>query len=323
MDRFKRLCKRNPSVLMGYVLAVLMFTAVSAFRPEFASASHIKVMLLDAALLGILAIGQTFVILVGGIDLSIQWTMCASGIMFTMLYKSLGLAGGQMWLLILFCLAVTTTVGLINGIGVAYLDINPMIMTFGTNTIVQGLVVALTSKTLPGGYAPENFKDLILGSVLHIPNLVLFWAIMIAIVSITLMFTPYGRKVYAVGNSETVAYYSGIKVKFIKMLTYAISGFAGGLGGILFTGRFGQAYLGMGDFILFQSVAVVAIGGTSMIGGSGNYFGTVAGTLILTILNGLLSAFLIPAAVQQIVYGVILILAVLITFSRNKRLRAH
>ena len=108
-----------------------------------------------------------------------------------------------------------------------------------------------------------------------------------------------------------------VKVKRVKMFAYAISGLFAGVGGILFTGRIGQAYLGMGDFVLFQSIAVVAIGGASMIGGKGNYIGTVSGALILTILNGLLSAFLIPAAVQQIIYGLAVLVAVLLAAGRN------
>ena len=320
MDSLKRLFRKNSSIFFSYGIAVLMFVIVSIFRPEFASASHVKIMLIDAAILGTLAIGQTFAILVGGIDLSIQWSMCASGIMFTMLFKSWGLAENQAWLMILFCLAVTTLIGLINGFGIAYLGINPMIMTFGMNTIIQGTVVGLTSGTLPGGYSPENIEALALGDVLGIPNMLLFWIVIIVAVSVLLAYTPYGRKIYAIGNSETVAYYSGVKVKRVKMMAFAISGLAAGLGGIMFTGRIGQAYLGMGDFILFQSIAVVAIGGTSMVGGSGNYLGTVSGALILTILNGLLSAFLIPAAVQQIIYGSILLLAVLLAVSKNRKL---
>jgi len=296
-----------------------MFIAVSIFRPEFASGGHIKVMMIDAAILGILALGQTFTILEGGIDLSIEWNMCAAGIMMTMLQKPLGLGDGQTWLLMLITLTVTTGVGFLNGFGVAYLGINPMIMTYGVNTIIQGVVVGLTSSTLPGGYAPESLESFALGTFLGLPNLLWVWIAVTTVFTLVLACTPFGRKIYAVGNNETVAYYSGVKVKFIKMCAYAISGFAAGLGGILFTGRIGQSYLGMGSFVLFQTIAVVAVGGTSMIGGSGNYIGTVAGAFILTITNGLLSAFLIPAAVQQIVYGIILLIAVFISISRKKK----
>ncbi len=319
-NKLTRLYKRNSSTFLSYAIAIVMFVVVSLFRPEFASAGHINVMTIDAAILGTLAIGQTFAILVGGIDLSIQWNMCAAGIMGTMLYKAWGLAESQVIWLVLLCIAVTTGIGLVNGFGIAYLRINPMIMTFGMNTIVQGVVVGLTSGTLPGGYAPKNLEALALGNVGGIPNMLLIWIVIAAVITILLVATPYGRKIYAIGNNETVSYYSGVKVKRVKMIAYGISGLAAGLGGILFTGRIGQAYLGMGDFILFQSIAVVAIGGTSMAGGSGSYLGTVAGALILTILNGLLSAFLIPAGVQQIIYGLILVIAVFLAVGRNKKI---
>lgn len=150
--------------------------------------------------------------------------------------------------------------------------------------------------------------------------MVLLWILIIAVASIVLAYTPYGRKVYAVGNNETVAFYSGVKTKRIKMIAYAISGLAAGLGGLLFTGRIGQSYLGMGDSVMFETIAVVAIGGTSMIGGSGNYIGTVAGALILIILKNLLSAFLIPASIAQIIYGLVILVAMIFSVSRSKKL---
>ena len=125
MDAMKRTFKKNSSILVSYCVAIVMFIGVSIFRPEFASSGHIKIMLIDAAILGTLAVGQTFAILVGGIDLSIQWVMCASGIMVTMLYKSWGIQESQVIWLILFVLLITTLIGMVNGFGVAYLKINP------------------------------------------------------------------------------------------------------------------------------------------------------------------------------------------------------
>lgn len=322
MEMLKKISRKNNTVVLSYGIALAMFIIVSMMRPEFASYSHIKIMLIDAVILATLAIGQTFVILLGGIDLSIQWNMCAAGMVITMCYKNWGCTSSDLWWMILFTLFITTAVGFVNGFGVAYLGINPMIMTFGMNTIIQGLVVALTSRTFPGGYSPELLEKFCLGTVGGVPNMVFLWIIFIAIVSIVLAFTPYGRKVYAVGNSEVVAYYSGVKTKRVKMIAYAISGLTAGIGGILFTGRIGQSYLGMGDSVMFETIAVVAIGGTSMVGGSGNYFGTVAGALILTILSNLLSAFLIPAAVEQVIYGLVLLVTMILSVSRNKNVRA-
>ncbi len=320
MNLFKRLVKKNNTVLLSYGVAIVMFIIVSILRPEFASGAHIKIMFIDAAALGMLALGQTFAIIMGGIDLSIQWNMCAAGMMITMLYKSWGCSSVDLLWMIPMVLIVTTLIGLVNGFGISYLGINPMIMTFGMNTIIQGLVVGLSSRTLPGGYAPEVLESFCLGSTAGIPNMVLLWILIMVIASVVLAYTPYGRKVYAVGNNETVAFYSGVKTKRIKMIAYAISGFAAGLGGLLFTGRIGQSYLGMGDSVMFETIAVVAIGGTSMVGGSGNYIGTVAGALILIILKNLLSAFLIPASIAQIIYGLVILIAMILSVSRSKKL---
>lgn len=320
MNVFRRTLKKNNTVFLSYAIAIVMFIFVSILRPEFASGAHIKIMLIDAAVLATLALGQTFAILMGGIDLSIQWNMCAAGMMITMLYKSWGCTSADLFWMIPMVLIITTVIGLINGFGISYLGINPMIMTFGMNTIIQGLVVGLSSRTLPGGYAPKVLENFCLGSTLGIPNMVLLWILIIAVASIVLAYTPYGRKVYAVGNNETVAFYSGVKTKRIKMIAYAISGLSAGLGGLLFTGRIGQSYLGMGDSVMFETIAVVAIGGTSMIGGSGNYIGTVAGALILIILKNLLSAFLIPASIAQIIYGLVILVAMIFSVSRSKKL---
>jgi len=317
MSTIKRIYQKNTSVVLSYCIALIMFLVVSIFRPEFASGAHVKIMLIDAAIIGVLGIGQTFAIMMGGIDLSIQWNMCAAGMIITMCYKAWGCTTSDLWWMILLTLAITTAVGVINGIGVSYLNMNPMIMTFGMNTIIQGMVVALTSKTLPGDYSPENLEEFCLGSTIGIPNLVLLWIVLAAIVTIVLKCTPYGRKVYAVGSNMTVAYYSGIRTKFVKMIGFAISGFAAGLGGILFVGRIGLSYLGMGDSVMFETIAVVAIGGTSMLGGSGGYIGTVAGALIIVLIKNLLSAFLMPAALEQVVYGVVLIVAMILSVSSD------
>ena len=144
-----------------------------------------------------------------------------------------------------------------------------MIMTFGMNVIIQGGLLAVTHG-MPGNYAPKVLQSAVLGSVGGIPNILLIWLFIIVIVTVVLCKTPFGRKIYAVGNSTTVSYYSGIKVKRVKMMAYCISGFSAALGGILMASKVGQSYLGMGDAVMFQTIAAVAIGGTSMAGGSGS-----------------------------------------------------
>lgn len=324
LDKLKRVYRKNSSIFFSYGIAILMYIVVSLLKPEFATYGQIKLLTSQAAILGILAVGQTFAILLCGIDLSIQWTLNGAAVLFVLLCKNNGITGGWMEVVvILLCCLLAGAVGLFKGFGIAYLNISPLIMTYGVNVIIQGVTVGLTHNSFAGGYTPADLQKFVMDTPLGLPNVVYVWLIIAAFITILLWKTPFGRKVYAIGNNDSVAYYSGINVRATKMIAYGISGFFAGLGGILYAGKITNAYLGMGDFILFQSIAVVAIGGTSMSGGKGNYVGTVAGALVLTIANGMLSAFLMPDAVKDIVYGVILLGAVYITVLRqNKGKRA-
>ena len=130
----------------------------------------------------------------------------------------------------------------------------------------------------------------------------------------------YGRKLFAIGNNATVAKYSGIRVDNTIILSYAISGMTAGIAGALLAGKVGSCYLAMGDTYQFQSIAAVAIGGTSMLGGKGNYLGTVAGSLTITILLGILVALNLPFGVQTIAYGLIVLISVIVSVvSSNKK----
>lgn len=323
LDKLKKVYRKNSSIFFSYGIAIVMYIVVSILKPEFATYGQIKLLTSQAAILGILAVGQTFAILLCGIDLSIQWTLNGTAVLFVMMCKNYGATGWSEVGIIALCCLLAAAVGLVKGFGIAYLNISPLIMTYGVNVIIQGITVGLTHNSFAGGYAPEDLQKFVMDTPLGLPNIVYIWLIIAVIITILLWKTPYGRKVYAIGNNDSVAYYSGIDVRMTKMIAYGISGLFAGLGGILYAGKITNAYLGMGDFILFQSIAVVAIGGTSMSGGQGNYVGTVAGALVLTIANGMLSAFMMPDAIKNIVYGVILLGAVYITvFRQNKGKRA-
>lgn len=306
--------KRNRVIVLSYASALLIFGVVSIFRPGFGSISHLRVILMDAAVLGMIALGQTFVIITSGIDLSIPWMLTSSAIFLTRMS-----AGGNsnLFIIIPIILLGTTTIGLINGLGISYLKIPPIIMTLGMNSILMGGLLGITRGS-PGGAAPSAIEHTAVGTVGPIPVIFLVWIVIIAIATIVLTYSTFGRRLYAIGNSETVALFSGVNVRLVKLIAYCISGFTTGLSGIFLAGRIGQSYLGMGDPFLFQSVIAVAVGGASILGGSGHYIGTVAGALILTVLNGLLPVFKMPTSAQQIVYGVVLLAAIMMT--RNQSL---
>jgi ribose transport system permease protein len=306
---FSSFFQSNKAIILSYSCALLIFIIISIVTPGFAGPRHIRIILIDASIVGLIALGQTFVIITGGIDISIPWTLNSAAIFLTLL------SGGRdsgLGLIIPLILVGTTFVGLLNGLGIAYLDIPPIIMTLGMNSVLLGGLLGITGGR-PGGNTPPFIQWLANGSAGPVPTIVIFWVVAIVIATVILRKSVFGRQLYFIGNNETVARFSGVDVRSRKLIVYCLSGLTSGIGGILLAGRIGLSYLGMGDPYLFQSVIVVVLGGASIMGGSGQYLGTVAGAFILTIVNGLLPVFNIPTSAQQVLYGVVLFLAVLLT----------
>lgn len=296
----------NRNILLAYAGALALFGITSAFSTGFASGNHIRILLIQASFIGIVALGQSFVILGGGIDLSIPWTLNGAAILVTLVANG---QNGPLWWAIPLVLAMGAAVGLLNGLGVALLGVSPIIMTLGMNVILSGALLLYTNGA-PTAEAPPAIQSLATGRVGPIPVNTLLWAGLALIATIVLTWTALGRHLYALGTNRTVAQFSGIAISRVTVITYVVSGLAAALAGIVLTGYTGQAYLGMGDPYLFSSVAAVAIGGASILGGTGHYLGTVAGALILTVLAGLLPILNLNPAALQIIYGLVILVTV-------------
>jgi ribose transport system permease protein len=299
---------KHSSIIITYLISLFLLVVVSILRPGYARANNLNMLAVTAAVLGITSLGQTFVILTGGMDLSIPWMFSISAFLMA------GLTNGQNDALIYAVPLVLLTgigMGLINGFGIAYIGIIPVIMTISTNIIFQGLLVGF-SGGMPGGSPPEAIKTLVHKNTGGISTLFLIWIFISALAVVILHKTRLGRNIYAVGSNENVAFFSGINTKQTKMIAYAICGLLAAVAGVLYSGRLGQLYLAMGEEYQMQSIAAVAIGGVSLNGGKGSYAGTMAGVLIIIVLNGFLSAMNIPPNVQKIVYGIVLFIAVFI-----------
>jgi ribose transport system permease protein len=297
---------RNRLIILAYVAMVALLLITAIFSPGFLSPSNLRSTLVLAAFVGIAAFGQTFVIVGGGIDLSLPWVLNSAAIIMTLLAGSQDVA--LAWVVPLV-LAAGMAVGLINGVGVAVFGVPPIIMTLAVNVILQGLILVFTGGS-PTPPAPPLIQLLAVGRLAGIPVIAYLWATLALIAWVLLSKAPYGRYLYALGTNAKVAEYSGIPTTRTAVLTYTISGLTASLAGILLTGYSGQAYLGMGDSYLFTSIAAVAIGGASILGGSGHYTGTIAGALVLTILSGLLPALNLSSGALLIVYGVVILLTV-------------
>jgi ribose transport system permease protein len=297
---------RNRLIVLAYLAMIVLLLVTSLFSPGFLSESNLRSTVVLAAFVGIVALGQTFVIIGGGIDLSLPWVLNCAAILMTLM------ANGQdlplVWVVPLM-LAGGAAIGLVNGVGVALFGVPPIIMTLASNVILQGLILVYTGGS-PTPTSPPLIQYLAVGRIGPIPVIALTWLALGIIAWVLLSRASFGRYLYALGTSRTVAEFSGVPTLRTIILTYVISGGTAALGGMLLTGYSGQAYLGMGDPYLFTSIAAVAIGGASILGGSGHYVGTIAGALVLTILGGLLPALNLSSGALLVVYGVVILLTV-------------
>lgn len=301
--------RRHRPTLVAYLTTVLLFVVAVAVSRGFLQAPQLRQVFVLAAFIGITGIGQTFVIISGGIDLSVPWALNGAAVMVTVLTN--GQSGSAAWAIPLL-LIVGALVGLVNGVGVAWLGVPPIVMTLGTFAILQGALLVVTNGST-GGAGPPLLKALSTGRWLGMPPTVWIWLVLAILVSVVLSATVYGRRLYAVGTNPIVAGLSGVDVRRTIAVAYVVSGLSAVLAGLLLVGYVGNAYLGMGDPYLFSAVAAVAIGGASILGGSGHYAGTVAGAISLTLISVVLPVLGLRPAVLQIIYGLVILIAVAFT----------
>ncbi len=300
------LWSQHRPILLAYLGMVLLLAVTAVFSPGFLSESNLRSTLILAAFVGIVGLGQTFVIIGGGIDLSIPWVLNSAAILMALLCAGQDLP--LVWVVPLVLIA-GTGIGLLNGVGVAIFGVPAIVMTLATNVILQGLILVYTGGS-PSPSAPALIKFFAVGRIGPIPVIGLIWLALAVSATVLLSRTAFGRHLYALGTSATVAQFSGVPTRRTTILTYMMSGLTAAFAGILLPGYSGQAYLGMGDPYLFTSIAAVAIGGASILGGSGNYLGTIAGAMVLTILTGLLPALNLSSGALLVVYGIVILLTV-------------
>ena len=310
--------RRNRSILIPYLLIAVLLVIASARTPDFISPGNLRSQLVLASYLATVAAGQTVVILTGGIDLSVAWNLNLSAILLTQLAAARG-AGRLEWA-VAVALASAALVGLVNGLGVAYLRIPSLVMTLGMNAVLAGLTLVYTNGS-PQGNAPEFARELAVGRIGGVvPYALLFWLALGAALIFLLRRSVFGRRLYAVGNNRQAAYLSGVPVRGVLVAAYTLCGLCAGIAGILLTGYSSQSYLGMGDRYVLQSIAAVVIGGTSILGGSGGYGGTVAGAITVVLLENTLQIVGIRPAGQSILYGLVILL-MLFVYGRGSRVR--
>lgn len=309
--------RNRPLVIAGALIALIL--VVSGIRhPGFVSPGNLRNQLVLASFLGIAAAGQTLLILTGGIDLSLAWNLNFSAILMTQIARSSDSPGRLTWAIGIALLS-SLVVGLVNGIGVAFLRIPSLVMTLGMNAVLLGLTLVYTNGT-PQGTAPRVIIDLATARIGGIPWAILLWITVSALLIFTLRRTVYGRRLYAIGNNPRASYLSGVPVRAVLVASYSIAGLLAGITGLLLTGYSNQSFLRMGDGFVLPAIAAVVIGGTSILGGSGGYVGTIFGAIIVTLLQNVLSIEGRSQADQQILFGGIVLLMLLL-YGRESKVR--
>ncbi len=307
-------------VLVAFGCILLLLMAGAAYSREFLSPDYLLQQLQVGAFLGIIASGAMLVILLGHIDLSIPWTVTLGAMMATALSGWVGPVG--FWFAIPFGILCGTLIGVLNGLGVAYLRLPSMIFTLGMNAVVQGLMVLHTGGFAPQDHATDAMHFLaVKRSIFGIPNALWVWALVGVIVILILKRTAFGRAVYAIGNRESVAYLSGINTNRVLIGCFALCGAFSALAGVLLAGYSTKAYQAMGDAYLLPAIAAVVLGGTNILGGRGNYLGTIAGVILITLLQSILSVMQMPEAGRQVIYGTVII-GMLLLYGRGAKTRS-
>ena len=307
-------------VMIAFGCIILLLLAGSFYSREFLSPDYLLQQLQVGAFLGIIASGAMMVILLGHIDLSIPWTVTLGAMMATALSGWIGEPG--IWFAIPFGILCGALIGVLNGIGVAYMRLPSMIFTLGMNAVVQGLLVLHTGGFAPQDHATDAMHFLaVKRTIFGIPNALFVWAFVGIIVILILRRTAFGRAVYAIGNRESVAYLSGINTNAVLIGCFAFCGACAAFSGVLLAGYSTKAYQSMGDPYLLPAIAAVVLGGTNILGGRGNYLGTIAGVILITLLQSILSVMQMPEAGRQVIYGSVII-GMLLLYGRGAKTRS-
>jgi ribose/xylose/arabinose/galactoside ABC-type transport system permease subunit len=300
----------------GLLASLFLLIAVSEYLyPNFLAPQNIKNILGQSAPTGIVAVGMTFVMITGGFDLSVG-SIYAAG---ATIYASLAVAGWPLPVAGAATIAIGSLAGLTNGLIVTKLNVNPFVATLGTMSAFSGLAL-IYSNSSPFIATDPAFAALGRGQMLSIPISIWILLAFLASGQLALSRTVYGRQLYAIGGNDEASRLAGLRTAALRTSTYALSGACAAIAGMLIASRLGMGQADIGAAMALDAIAVVVIGGTSLLGGEGSIWRTAIGLLIVAILTNLLDSLAISSHYQLVIKGAIVIGAVAVdSLVRSRR----
>jgi ribose transport system permease protein len=309
--RLKARRSRQIGTFAGLVALCLVLWAAT---PHFLTVSNLLNVLEQTSINAIVAVGMTYVIISGGIDLSVGSVLAVAGIVL-----ALALEGGvPAPAAIVLALATGTACGLANGVLITFGRLPPFIATLGMMSVARGAALMLAEGRPISGFS-EGFRALATGRLLLVPAPVLLTAVVYLVAHFVLVRTVFGRATYAIGGNEEAARLSGVHVRFHKTAVYGVAGLTSAVAGILLTARLNSAQPTAGTMYELDAIAATVIGGTSLLGGEGTLAGALIGALIMGVLRNGLNLLNVSSFFQQVVIGAVIIGAVLIDMSLKRR----
>ncbi|WP_066160285.1 ABC transporter permease [Halalkalibacter krulwichiae] len=305
------------ALLQNKVLfALLIICVILSFTSEqFLSFNNLTNILLQSAIMGVVAIGMTFVIITSGIDLGVGAVLGLTSVVTAGMVS----AGFPIIIVLMLAMLLGAMCGLINGFFITRFSMAPFIVTLAMMAAARSVAMVYTDAKTISIYDDAFFRYLRSGEILGIPVMILIPIIIFLVAHYVLRYTIFGRYVYAIGNNKKSAELSGINVKRVELSVYIIAGFLSGIAGILMTARLGSGTPLAGSNLELMAIAAVVIGGSSLMGGRGTVYGTVIGVLLINVINTGMNLMNISSHYQGLMMGVVILLAALIDSYGNKK----
>ncbi len=309
--------KQMSTVMVLVILIVGMFLALTLLTDKFLTVNNLQNLLRQTAIYGVIAIGMTFVIMSGGIDLSVGAVVGLSGVLSAMFMSTKLMTGWPVPLAILVAVAISSLVGLINGAIIFDGKVPPFIATLGIQTAARGAIMLITNAQMISGI-PKDYAAFSRQTILGLPALGWIWLVFIGLAALVIKYTTFGRNIFAVGSNTEAARLSGVSIRKTIYGVYIVSAFMCAVAGVLMTARLGNGVPTGGIGYETDAIAAAVLGGASLAGAEGSILGTALGSLIMATLRNGGNLLGINPFVLEITIGMLIVFAVLMDKRRKK-----